>query len=88
MVQHPVPVTSVSSQVMTAAVTNLDPSLIQQIQQILMKQPSQDDGAGMAAAAAAAAAAGMVPPVPDGIGPPVPEEVKGQGIPGLSNTGQ
>ncbi|XP_064095293.1 SR-related and CTD-associated factor 4-like isoform X7 [Macrobrachium nipponense] len=77
--QQPVPVTSVSSQVMTAAVTNLDPGLIQQIQQILMKQPPQDDGAGMAAAAAAAAAASMVPPVP--------EEVKSQVIPGITSTG-
>ncbi|XP_068219538.1 SR-related and CTD-associated factor 4 isoform X3 [Palaemon carinicauda] len=77
--QQPVPVTSVSNQVMTAAVTNLDPGLIQQIQQILMKQPPQDDGAGMAAAAAAAAAASMVPPVP--------EEVKTQVIPGITPTG-
>lgn len=65
---------------MNAAVPNLDPGLIQQIQQILMKQPAQDDGSGMAAAAAAAAAAGMVPPVPD--------EVKGQVIPGLTTTGK
>lgn len=78
------PVTSVSSQVMNAAVTNLDPGLIQQIQQILMSKPaSQDDGgaaAGMAAAAAAAAAASMVPPS-------VPDDVKNQGIPGITNTG-
>jgi len=59
--QHPVVPSSVSSAAVSAAVPNLDPGLIQQIQQILMKQPpNQDDPTqGLAAAAAAATLAAV-----------------------------